>query len=145
MLEAGCGVGNCLFPLLEEDLNIFAYACDFSPRAVEYVKVSAPSWYFMIVLLDLFDLPSIPICPIPDRSLKLISCDHHKHVIVFLFAYIYNTYRNSFIQKSRNTIYPDLMIYSILPHLFYRLFSLLNHFKVNYRHFTAKYVCIHLQ
>ncbi|TKC46426.1 hypothetical protein EI555_015612, partial [Monodon monoceros] len=37
MLEAGCGVGNCLFPLLE-DPNIFAYACDFSPRAVEYVK-----------------------------------------------------------------------------------------------------------
>ncbi|KFO25217.1 Methyltransferase-like protein 6 [Fukomys damarensis] len=38
ILEAGCGVGNCLFPLLEEDFNIFAYACDFSPRAVEYVK-----------------------------------------------------------------------------------------------------------
>ncbi|XP_072507386.1 tRNA N(3)-cytidine methyltransferase METTL6 isoform X2 [Notamacropus eugenii] len=38
ILEAGCGVGNCLFPLLEEDRNIFAYACDFSPRAVEYVK-----------------------------------------------------------------------------------------------------------
>lgn len=38
ILEAGCGVGNCLFPLLEEDPNIFAYACDFSPRAVEYVK-----------------------------------------------------------------------------------------------------------
>ncbi|XP_006068058.1 tRNA N(3)-methylcytidine methyltransferase METTL6 isoform X1 [Bubalus kerabau] len=38
ILEAGCGVGNCLFPLLEEDPDIFAYACDFSPRAVEYVK-----------------------------------------------------------------------------------------------------------
>ncbi|XP_029445213.1 methyltransferase-like protein 6 [Rhinatrema bivittatum] len=38
ILEAGCGVGNCLFPLLEGDLNIFAYACDFSPRAVEFVK-----------------------------------------------------------------------------------------------------------
>ncbi|XP_075403312.1 tRNA N(3)-cytidine methyltransferase METTL6 isoform X3 [Tenrec ecaudatus] len=38
VLEAGCGVGNCLFPLLEDDLNIFAYACDFSPRAVEHVK-----------------------------------------------------------------------------------------------------------
>lgn len=39
ILEAGCGVGNCLFPLLEEDPHIFAYACDFSPRAVEYVQV----------------------------------------------------------------------------------------------------------
>ncbi|XP_028326215.1 tRNA N(3)-cytidine methyltransferase METTL6 [Gouania willdenowi] len=38
LLEAGCGVGNCLFPLLENDLNIFVYACDFSPRAVEFVK-----------------------------------------------------------------------------------------------------------
>ncbi|XP_017351062.1 tRNA N(3)-methylcytidine methyltransferase METTL6 [Ictalurus punctatus] len=38
MLEAGCGVGNCIFPLLEEDLNIFIYACDFSPRAVQFVK-----------------------------------------------------------------------------------------------------------
>lgn len=39
LLEAGCGVGNCIFPLLEEDRNIFVYACDFSPRAVEFVKV----------------------------------------------------------------------------------------------------------
>ncbi|XP_028835828.1 tRNA N(3)-cytidine methyltransferase METTL6 isoform X4 [Denticeps clupeoides] len=38
LLEAGCGVGNCIFPLLEEDLNIFVYACDFSPRAVDFVK-----------------------------------------------------------------------------------------------------------
>lgn len=39
LLEAGCGVGNCFFPLLEDDLNLFVYACDFSPRAVEFVKV----------------------------------------------------------------------------------------------------------
>lgn len=38
LLEAGCGVGNCIFPLLEDELNIFVYACDFSPRAVEFVK-----------------------------------------------------------------------------------------------------------
>uniref|UniRef100_A0A0E9X9I7 tRNA N(3)-cytidine methyltransferase n=1 Tax=Anguilla anguilla TaxID=7936 RepID=A0A0E9X9I7_ANGAN len=38
LLEAGCGVGNCIFPLLAEDANIFVYACDFSPRAVEFVQ-----------------------------------------------------------------------------------------------------------
>ncbi|XP_034409146.1 tRNA N(3)-methylcytidine methyltransferase METTL6 [Cyclopterus lumpus] len=38
LLEAGCGVGNCIFPLLEDDRHIFVYACDFSPRAVEFVK-----------------------------------------------------------------------------------------------------------
>ncbi|KAM6967642.1 tRNA N(3)-cytidine methyltransferase METTL6 [Aplochiton taeniatus] len=38
LLEAGCGVGNCIFPLLEEDSNIFVYACDFSARAVDFVK-----------------------------------------------------------------------------------------------------------
>ncbi|KAJ8290834.1 hypothetical protein GJAV_G00018130 [Gymnothorax javanicus] len=38
LLEAGCGVGNCIFPLLAEDSNIFVYACDFSPRAVDFVK-----------------------------------------------------------------------------------------------------------
>lgn len=38
LLEAGCGVGNCIFPLLHEDGDLFVYACDFSPRAVDFVK-----------------------------------------------------------------------------------------------------------
>ncbi|XP_073956818.1 tRNA N(3)-cytidine methyltransferase METTL6 [Choristoneura fumiferana] len=38
-LELGCGVGNMLFPLVEEGFdNFYFYACDFSPRAVEFVK-----------------------------------------------------------------------------------------------------------
>jgi methyltransferase-like protein 6 len=39
LLEAGCGVGNLLFPFLLEHTNWTAYACDFSPRAVDFVKV----------------------------------------------------------------------------------------------------------
>ena len=41
LLEVGCGVGNTLFPLLEENDSLFVHACDFSPRAIEFVKVMA--------------------------------------------------------------------------------------------------------
>lgn len=38
-LELGCGVGNMIFPLVQEGFsNFYFYACDFSPRAVEFVK-----------------------------------------------------------------------------------------------------------
>lgn len=40
LLEVGCGVGNFVFPLIEDNYseNFFIYACDFSPRAIEFVK-----------------------------------------------------------------------------------------------------------
>lgn len=38
LLEVGCGVGNFIFPLLEEKTRFYIYACDFSPRAVQMVK-----------------------------------------------------------------------------------------------------------
>ncbi|ETN58625.1 hypothetical protein AND_009791 [Anopheles darlingi] len=39
LLEIGCGVGNLIFPLIEEGhRNFFIYACDLSPRAVELVR-----------------------------------------------------------------------------------------------------------
>lgn len=39
LLEVGCGVGNLVFPLIEEQKSKFYfYACDFSPRAIEFVK-----------------------------------------------------------------------------------------------------------
>ncbi|KAL3655721.1 hypothetical protein CASFOL_000117 [Castilleja foliolosa] len=39
ILEVGCGVGNSIFPLLATYPDIFAHACDFSPRAVNLVKM----------------------------------------------------------------------------------------------------------
>ena len=40
-MEAGCGVGNAFFPILNKLDNIFVYACDFSPKAIQYVKENA--------------------------------------------------------------------------------------------------------
>ncbi|KAG8238708.1 hypothetical protein J437_LFUL015266 [Ladona fulva] len=41
LLEIGCGVGNFIFPLFEDGGNFYVYACDISPRAVEYVKLNS--------------------------------------------------------------------------------------------------------
>lgn len=39
LLEVGCGVGNLIFPLIEDKFNdYFIYGLDFSPRAIEIVK-----------------------------------------------------------------------------------------------------------
>lgn len=38
LLEVGCGVGNMIYPLLEENINLRIFACDFSTRAVSFVK-----------------------------------------------------------------------------------------------------------
>ncbi|XP_050418829.2 tRNA N(3)-methylcytidine methyltransferase METTL6 [Patella vulgata] len=38
IFEVGCGVGNFMFPLLQEDDSLYFYACDFSNRAVDFVK-----------------------------------------------------------------------------------------------------------
>ncbi|KAJ3196993.1 Methyltransferase-like protein 6 [Irineochytrium annulatum] len=40
LLELGCGVGNAIWPLIEKDegQDFFVYACDFSERAVKFVR-----------------------------------------------------------------------------------------------------------
>lgn len=38
LLEVGCGVGNFIIPLIEEKTPFYIYACDFSPRAVQFVQ-----------------------------------------------------------------------------------------------------------
>lgn len=38
LFEVGCGVGNLIYPLLQDGLNLFIHACDISPVAVSLVK-----------------------------------------------------------------------------------------------------------
>lgn len=44
--QVGCGAGNTIFPLVATNPDIFVYACDFSPRAVNLVKVSFIPCFF---------------------------------------------------------------------------------------------------
>ena len=40
LLEAGCGVGNSVFPLLEAIPSLKVYCCDFSPTAIRLIQSS---------------------------------------------------------------------------------------------------------
>lgn len=75
LLEVGCGVGNFVFPLIEDRLNenYFIYACDFSPRAIEFVK-QHPLYDEQIVRAFQCDITADTIFQtIADDSVDLIS------------------------------------------------------------------------
>lgn len=38
LLEIGCGVGNFVYPLIQDQANFFIYACDLSTKAIDLVK-----------------------------------------------------------------------------------------------------------
>ena len=63
LFEVGCGVGNFLFPLLNELPNLFVYACDFSSTAIQLVREN--SQYdperIQSFVCDLTDENEIPI------------------------------------------------------------------------------------
>lgn len=71
LLEIGCGHGSFVFPLLETT-NLFIFAVDFSPNAVELVKTH-PDYNedrIKAYVMDVSDKGSFPIIPPVD----LVSC-----------------------------------------------------------------------
>lgn len=75
LLEVGCGVGNFIFPLIEDQFNknYFIYACDFSPRAIEFVKQN-PLYDESIIKAFQCDITTETIFQtIADGSIDLIS------------------------------------------------------------------------
>ncbi|XP_063234776.1 tRNA N(3)-methylcytidine methyltransferase METTL6 isoform X2 [Bacillus rossius redtenbacheri] len=73
MFEVGCGVGNLIYPLLEEGSDMFIYACDISHSAIELLKSNpmysdsaVKAFQCDITTDDVFDV-------IPTNSLDIIT------------------------------------------------------------------------
>jgi 2-polyprenyl-3-methyl-5-hydroxy-6-metoxy-1,4-benzoquinol methylase len=66
VLELGCGVGNFIFPVLESNPLLFIYACDFSKRAIEFVKVSISILFFYTIIY----LPFFPFFRIIPNTMR---------------------------------------------------------------------------
>ena len=86
LLDAGCGVGNGFYPLFNEyKANLRVNCCDFSPRAVEFVKQNE-SYDLSLIDAKVCDLVLDPALPFTKDTadfglmlfvLSAISPEHH--------------------------------------------------------------------
>ncbi|GAQ80542.1 hypothetical protein KFL_000560310 [Klebsormidium nitens] len=73
VLEVGCGAGNTVYPLLQENPAAFIYACDFSARAVELVKAH-PSYDAQRVHAFVCDITEDDLSKeVPAQSADIVS------------------------------------------------------------------------
>uniref|UniRef100_A0A8C5PIG2 Methyltransferase type 12 domain-containing protein n=1 Tax=Leptobrachium leishanense TaxID=445787 RepID=A0A8C5PIG2_9ANUR len=101
ILEVGCGVGNTVFPILQNNVDpgLFVYGCDFSSTAVELVKGNEnydPYRCFAFVH-DLSDVHAS--YPMPEESLDVI-------VMIFVLSAIQPSKMQSAISQLSKLLKP---------------------------------------
>lgn len=94
LLDAGCGVGNGFYPLYREYLGrLRVHACDFSPRAVDFVKQNE-LYNTEKINANVCDLVNDPSLPFPENTahfglflfvLSAISPENHASVAKKLY------------------------------------------------------------
>lgn len=82
LLEAGCGVGNALFPLLESNPRLRAYAVDVSESAVQMVRSHALASEGRIVAAAAGDLTS------GELPLEIAGCEADLATLIFVLSAI---------------------------------------------------------
>ncbi|XP_068186172.1 tRNA N(3)-methylcytidine methyltransferase METTL8, mitochondrial isoform X2 [Antennarius striatus] len=73
ILEIGCGVGNSVIPIIDsiKDTDAFLYCCDFSPRAIQLLKVH-PAYDESTCHAFVHDICEDASFPFPTQSLDVI-------------------------------------------------------------------------
>lgn len=105
LLEVGCGVGNFVFPLIEDKFNenYFIYACDFSQRAVDFVKQN-PLYDETVIKAFQCDITGDTIFDdISDNSLDIIS-------MIFVLSAIHPEKFSKVLTNLRRLLKPDGML-----------------------------------
>ncbi|XP_041857820.1 mRNA N(3)-methylcytidine methyltransferase METTL8 isoform X2 [Melanotaenia boesemani] len=90
IMEVGCGVGNSVFPIVNniKGKDAFLYCCDFSPRAIQMVK-NHPDYDDSVCHAFVHDIcEEVASFPFPPQSLDVI-------LAVFVFSSIHPDRRNS--------------------------------------------------
>ncbi|UJR21119.1 hypothetical protein I4U23_024219 [Adineta vaga] len=101
ILEVGCGVGNCIFPIirtnnLNQQSNIYLYCCDYSSTAIDILKQN-PEYNTKYCHAFVYDLTSLNPMPFEENSLDLIimifvlsaiESSKHDEVIKHLVKYL---------------------------------------------------------
>jgi Methyltransferase domain len=75
IFEAGCGVGNAMFPILaeNENPNLKIHGRDYSPRAIEVLR-SDPQFDPLYATADVWDVASDSLPEgIPESSVDVIT------------------------------------------------------------------------
>lgn len=105
LLEIGCGVGNLIFPLIEDkfNTNYFIYGMDFSPRAIEILKQN-PLYSEEHMLAFSCDITTNDVFgTIPDDSIDLIT-------LVFVLSAIHPEKFKIVVENMRKLLKPGGMI-----------------------------------
>ncbi|UJR10217.1 hypothetical protein I4U23_014430 [Adineta vaga] len=116
LFEVGCGVGNFLFPLLNELPNLSIYACDFSSTAIDLLRQNA-SYDQARIQSFVCDLTAETDIPIEENSIDFCS-------MIFVLSAIHPDKMLHVLQKIHKVLKPGGYLlfrdYGLYDHAMFR-------------------------
>jgi len=96
ILEVGCGVGNCIFPIirtnnLNQHSNIILYCSDYSSTAIEILKQN-PEYNTQYCQAFVYDITSLKPLPFEENSLDII-------IMIFVLSAIHPSQHDEVIKN----------------------------------------------